>query len=195
MRELTLQIMPWISTGNVITWALVLSLALVWWIRGMADRRRAENEGKKIDNDAEAVLRAEMMALNQKNRDSYHDLANKFMSLEGTQKLCEKKLAERDRQLADAHAENRTNRDDMNILKFIIRLLFGEIERLDKRKGANPVIAQAREMLEQMEHKNGNGKVDAAAAAAASTVYNAEITLHAAEKTQQEIGSKGEGKP
>lgn len=192
LNNLGVSLQPYISTGNLITWGLIAGafVALRYWIAGMADRQRADNEGKSIENIEAAVIRRELVEFTEAQSKRYHELANewtaKFGALETTQRECQKLLTERDRQLVVAYAENRTNIDDMNIMKFIIRLLVGEVERLDKRKGANPVIKQAREMLEQLEHKNGNYNKPKS-----ETRQAAEDTLHAAEHTVDAMNRAG----
>lgn len=76
-----------ISMINVILnlFGLLLSGALVWWVKGMADRKRANNEGDIISNDADQKKREE-------ERVKRHDIANRVAVLEADQHLCTKAL-------------------------------------------------------------------------------------------------------
>lgn len=148
-------------------------------IRTAPDRRRAENEAKVIDNTEAALLRAEYTQMHETMRKRYHDLANEFQGLVGTQRACEKRLAE-------AHAENRGYRDDMRTLLFLARLLIKEIRRLDPDPN-NIIIDQAEMTLSELEAKNSP-----ALEAKTPTRAAAEQTLHAAEHTIEVI-DKQEG--
>lgn len=48
-----------LTPGAIGIWVLVFGLA-AWWVRGMADRRRAHNEGESADSEAERKARAEL---------------------------------------------------------------------------------------------------------------------------------------
>lgn len=165
------------------TFSLLLAMfvwALAVWIRGEPERTRAKSEAKALDNADAAILRAEYQALHQKNRDDYHKLANDFQKLVGTQRRCEQALAE-------AHAENRMYRDDVNTLLFLIRLLISEVKRLD-RDPANIIIKQAEMTLTELERKRGEGNgVKALGALAEDAVEKAEASLDAAVVTKNEI--------
>lgn len=125
--------------------ALLLAVG-IWWVRGMADRRRAVNEGAVISNNDAATIRAELRAeyddLNKQNRIDIHDLKDKLQLTSAAQHLSEKALLE-------AASCQRQDRSDMASMMFVIRLLLNELKRLDP---GSKVIEQAEMVLAHIEH-------------------------------------------
>ena len=183
------------APGTVPQWGMLVTLLTMAvgmatvWIRHGPARMAQANAATVIEHTDSALLRAEYLALNEKTRKDYHDLANEFQKLVGTQKTCEKALLE-------SRAENRGYRDDMQMLLFLAKLLIKEIKRLDPDPN-NLIIEQAEMTLFQLEQKHNPSPPEPTKSpqrqAAEGAVLSAERTLDAAAHTVDEIDAE-EGK-
>ncbi len=169
-------ISPSITTGNVVTWLfLIFGGALIWWIRGMPARKLADNEGQRVDNEIKIAAAAELADRFRAWRQEVHELKNSLAKVAAEQIKCGEALA-------DAHTLNRRNKDQMNTMLFIIRLLISELKRLDP----DSVIVMQAEAT--MAHMNGHDDPTKSSALVA-----AEHTLDAAKETIAEVKhSEGE---
>lgn len=179
---------PEVSTGNLVTWTLVVGTVLIWWIRGWPERKRAATEAKAIELTDAAAIRGEYTALNKLARSDIHDLRNAVTSLKAEQHDCAKQLreahAENHRLQIEATAAARVNKEEISTMMFVIRLLISELKRLDPE---SVIVRQAEETLTHM-----NGRIDpfhksGALAAAQSTVLAAE---NAVEEVKHAEGGK-----
>lgn len=199
-----ISIQPWITFGNLVV-AAVVGLG-VWWIRGIPDRMKAENERRALDNSSETQLRKEMTDLNAQNRKDIHDLRDKLATAMAAQHQSEKDHADQrreyDRQLMEAASVQRESQADMDHLLFVIQCLLDEVKRLDPDPEHNRSIQQAEAVLLHMAKKKSKSQPpvslpDPSQSKAMNTAKNAvddaKQSLASSQETCREIKRSEEG--
>lgn len=187
--------------GTPIQWVILITLmssaftALGIWLKYGPSRMLAANAKHIIDNDAAKTLRTEWESLNKQNRTDIHRLNNELQKIIKEQIDCAKELSE-------AHAINRANRDDMRTMMFLIRLLISEVKRLDPDPDNNIIIHQCEDIMAELDRRthssvvqpNKNGK-SGALVAAETAVGDAKQTVVSAIETCEEVErTEGEAK-
>ncbi len=148
--------------------------ALVWWIKGLAERGRVKNEGAII----QARIEAEARALQGKIEETFRgEAATRFKEFREEVHGLRNDVARLESSLLISTAQSVRRGDKLNMILFILSLV---MEELAARDPTNKILAQARSLLARVEiepHEKGN-----------STALNqAEDTVEAAQATVREV--------
>ncbi len=123
------------GAGALVAAILVLGTMGVRWITGMPDRTRAGNEREQLKINEAELIRTDYAAQIQEFRVEVHSYRNELAKL----------------QIALSKTQNLSLRrgDRLNMVFFILRLVMGELRRLDPN---SDVLAQAEALLSRVEH-------------------------------------------
>lgn len=113
--------------GTLAAMLAMLAIVARAYIIGIPDRRRAENEGRVIDNEEAAVRFKEF-------RVEVHALRNELAVVRA--------------ELHKAQNQSARRGDMLNMLRFILQMV---IDELASKEPANKVLAQARSLLSRVE--------------------------------------------
>lgn len=179
------------SPGSIPSWStffIVLAGLVAWWIRGMPDRRRADNERLRDEAGEEKHIRDEYAAQFKEYRIEVHKLNNTVAKLMARQGQLEKLLTQ-------ALSLSSSRRDQMTSMLTLIELLICELERLDK---GSIIVPQAKALLRQM--RQTAMPEDPSKSPALNSVeialHDAERTVFSAERAIDEISEiEGKDKP
>ena len=195
LEGLGVTLQPLVSTGNVITWALIIGAGLTWWIRGIPDRKRAENEEKVIDNTEAA--RADSLT-----RAEFHRLRNDVSKCLAEQRVGNKKVLDLEKELARREVISTARTHQIENLLQLGELLTAEVERIDQHSiivpQAKMILKQAREVSERAEvvaATRADSDDSKALAVAKGAVADAKQTLVSTQDTCDEVKqAEGNGK-
>lgn len=163
MKFLTdLHFEPIVTAGSATIFLTMLGGALTWWIKGMPERKRAENEEKIIDNETVAQRLTEF-------RLEVHSLRNELAVVRA--------------ELHKAQTESSRRGDKINMLRFIVTMLVDEFSVHDP---SNRVLAQAKGLLNRIEDEPGRLDNSDALAAAEETVDKAQATVRQVKAKEQQ---------
>jgi len=151
---------PIITAGSVTMIAMMIGAAVIWWIRGMPDRRRAEIEGAALNN-AEAALRFKEF------RVEVHALRNELGVVRA--------------ELHTAQTQSARRGDKLNMVLFILRMVMDE---LASKEPGNKVLKQAKNLLSRVEDEPHADSQSDALNAACETVEAAEEAVREVKKSE-----------
>ncbi len=158
-----LQIPALLEGGALAAAIIAVAGAIGWWIKGMADRGRVQNEKTVITAKIDEDVRAEVALRFRELRQDILKLENKMQSLT--------------RELNSSVAENSRRSAKTDMLIFALRTAMDELYAKDPK---NKVLAQVRKLLERIEdepHQAGNS----------NTLNAAEDTVDAANEAVREV--------
>jgi hypothetical protein len=102
--------------GTFATVLLILAGIVAAWVKGMPDRKRADNEEKKISGDQYSEQMEQYAEQIKEFREEVHGYRNELQIVR--------------REAADAERESSRRGDHITNLTFIVRLLMSELERI-----------------------------------------------------------------
>lgn len=140
----------------------ILGAGLMWWIKGMPDRRRAMNEAEQIAVNEAELIRTDYAKQIAAFRTEVHGYKNELQAIYG--------------QLALSESARRRRDDRIASMMFVLRLLMSELRRLD---ADSVVLQQAESMLKQMEDEDQRYAKRDALTAAHDTEQAAHFTVEA----------------
>lgn len=163
-----------LAAGGWAAFFMVLGAMGIRWVAGMADRKRAGNEGEQIKVSEAEAIRAEYTSQLQVLRLEVSEYRHEVSQLQID--------------LAKATSTSLRRGDRLNMVFFILRLVMGELRRLD---ADSEILVQAETLLSLVEYES----YDPNKSDALNAVENTEAAAGAAvEEVKKAESRKGRGK-